>query len=329
MGRSDRRQRRRRECPLWHANCRKPPFSFRPAIVDGACQSCAWLILAYAPKDNVREFWEYRPVSDMNRSFSGSMPEFYDRFLVPFQFEQFASDLVERVRTMTEGKLLEIAAGTGVVTRALARSLPASVEITTTDLNPAMLAWARSYPGLDRITWQEADAMALPFADNEFDQVMCQFGVMFFPDKLAGFREAFRVLRPSGEFRFNVWGDMTGTVMQLAREVIGASISRDPASMGAPQYNDISAICAVLSAAGFASITAEKLSKCSSSSSAREAAIATCHGGLLRAAIDNFAADRLDKLTDDVESAIVARFGNGRINAPLHAILFTGTKPPG
>jgi hypothetical protein len=146
---------------------------------------------------------------------------------------------------------------------------------------------------------------------------------------MTAFREALRVLRPGGEFRFNVWGDMAGTVMQLARDVIGASVSRDPASLGAPQYNDIPAISAALTAAGFAAVTAEKLTKRSSSVSAREAAIATCHGGLLRAAIDKYAAGRLDELTDAVESAIAASFGRGPVDAPLRAILFTGTKPAG
>src|SRR6478672_3978485 len=119
----------------------------------------------------------------MNRSFSGSLPEFYDRHLVPMDFEQFARLMAEQVRTMTSGDLLEIAAGTGVVTRALAWTLRASVTIPATDINPAMLARARSHTCLERVIWQEADALALPFADRSFDCVLCQFGVMFFPDK--------------------------------------------------------------------------------------------------------------------------------------------------
>src|ERR1700687_3921523 len=145
-------------------------------------------------------------MAEMNRSFSGSMPEFYDRFLVPVMFEPFARDLAGRVQGLTSGHVLEIAAGTGVVTRALARDLPAEIVITATDLNAAMLDRAKSHAGMERVRWQEADALALPFGDRLFDCVVCQFGVMFFPDKQAGFREALRVLQPGGRFLFSVWG---------------------------------------------------------------------------------------------------------------------------
>jgi len=101
------------------------------------------------------------PVAEMNRSFSGSMPELYDRFLVPLQFEPFAQDLAARLGKLTSGHLLEVAAGTGVVTRALARSLPRAVHITATDLNPAMLDQAKKHAGVQRVVWREADAMAL------------------------------------------------------------------------------------------------------------------------------------------------------------------------
>src|SRR5215831_4029660 len=128
-------------------------------------------------------------MSDMNRSFAGQMPEFYDRFLVPIMFAPFAQDLAQRLHGMLSGHVLELAAGTGVVTRALTRTLPAAVAITATDLNPAMLMQAKSHAGLERIQWQEADALSLPFADQQSDHIVCQFGVMLFPDKVAVFRE--------------------------------------------------------------------------------------------------------------------------------------------
>ncbi len=264
------------------------------------------------------------PTAEMNRSFSGSMPELYDRFLVPLQFEPFAQDLAQRLGTVTSGQLLELAAGTGVVTRALARTLPGSVDITATDLNPAMLEQAKTYAGLERVAWREADAMALPFPDGAFDYVVCQFGVMFFPDKPAAFREARRVLRPGGQFLFNVWGDKKGTARGLAEQVVGEKLSRDPASLVAPEYNDIETVSADLAAAGFAFVRAEKVSKITLSASAREAAIANCHGGMLRAQIDKLAPGRLDEITGAVEAAFLARFGDGPIDAPIHAILFTG-----
>src|SRR5206468_2705335 len=180
-----------------------------------------------------------RPLmSDMNRSFTGSMPEFYNRILVPVMFEPFALDLAERLRGMTAGHVLEIAAGTGVVTRELARVLPAEVAITATDLNPAMLDRAKSHAGAERVRWQEADALALPFGDRLFDYVVCQFGVMFFPVKQAGFRAARGVLRPGGRFLFSVWGDREGSVFDMAANVVGEALRRDPASLVSPPYND-------------------------------------------------------------------------------------------
>jgi len=266
-------------------------------------------------------------MSDMNRSFSGSMPEFYDRILVPVMFEPFARDLAERLRGMNSGHVLEIAAGTGVVTRALARVLPAEVAITATDLNPAMLDRAKSHPDLERVRWQEADALALPFTDGLFDYLVCQFGVMFFPDKQAGFREALRVLRPAGRFLFSVWGNREGSVLEVATKVVGEFLRRDPASLVSPPYNDVVMVQAELSTAGFASITAEDLTKSAHSASAREAAVSMCHGGLVRAAIESQMPERLGEITDVAAAAIAARFGDGPIESPLHALLFTAVRP--
>lgn len=239
-------------------------------------------------------------MSDMGRSFSGSMPEFYDHYL---------------------------AAGTGIVTRALARSLPASVAITATDLNPAMLERAKAHPGLERVSWQEADALALPFEDEAFDCVVCQFGVMFFADKRAGFREVQRVLKPGGRFLFNVWDDFEGTVFGEARRAVGQHLGHDPMTFTAPMYNDADLVRADLTAAGFGSVKAEKLTKLGHSASAKEAAMANCHGGLIRAHIDAHAPDRPDEITGKAAAAIAACFGNGSIDAPLKAVLFTADRP--
>jgi ubiquinone/menaquinone biosynthesis C-methylase UbiE len=138
--------------------------------------------------------------------FSGSWPEFYDRLMVPVFFEPYARRLAEHLKGMTSGDVLEIAAGTGVVTRELTRTLPASVAITATDLSQPMLDRAQSHPGSERVKWLQADALALPFGDCSFDAIVCQFGVMFFADKQAAFREALRVLKPGGRFLFEVWG---------------------------------------------------------------------------------------------------------------------------
>lgn len=140
-------------------------------------------------------------MSETDRVFTGEIPIFYDRYLGPQIFADYAEDLARRAAALRPARVLETAAGTGIVTRALAGSLATEAEITATDLNQAMLDFAAAQPGLERVTWQQADAQRLPFDDRSFDAVLCQFGVMFFPDRLAGYREARRVLRPGGRRR--------------------------------------------------------------------------------------------------------------------------------
>ena len=137
--------------------------------------------------------------------FGGSVPQLYDHYLRDLQFQPYAEDMADRLAGMTSGGLLETAAGTGIVTEALAARLPATVEITATDLNQPMLDHAAGKPGMARVRFQQADALALPFADASFDALVCQFGVMFFPDRVAAFREARRVLRPGGRLLFSAW----------------------------------------------------------------------------------------------------------------------------
>jgi ubiquinone/menaquinone biosynthesis C-methylase UbiE len=135
---------------------------------------------------------------DRAAAFKGTFAELYDRYLVPMLFLPYARILADRASNIGARSILEIAAGTGVATQELARALPAETAITATDLSQPMIDIARSKPGMTNVVWQQADAMRLPFADDNFDLVVCQFGVMFFPDKRASFREASRVLRRGG-----------------------------------------------------------------------------------------------------------------------------------
>ena len=137
-----------------------------------------------------------------DKVFAGSIPETYDRFLVPLIFESYARDLAERLARVEPREVLETAAGTGVLTRAIASRLPAQARIVATDLNEPMLNHAQRQSHDGRITWRQADALALPFEDRSFDVVACQFGAMFFPDKGQGYREARRVLKRGGHFFF-------------------------------------------------------------------------------------------------------------------------------
>ena len=145
-------------------------------------------------------------MADIRASFSGSIPEYYDRCLGPTLFDAFAADLAQRVPARPPGDVLESACGTGLVTRRVRERLDPAVRLVATDLSTAMLDYARGKPsGSKDIEWREADAVNLPFGDGEFGALVCAFGVMFVPDKQAAFREARRVLKDGGILLFNVW----------------------------------------------------------------------------------------------------------------------------
>src|SRR4051794_8129463 len=142
---------------------------------------------------------------DTDKQFAGSIPETYDRSLGPLLLEPYARDLAARLAALAPARVLETAAGTGVATRALARALPASTTIVATDLSRPMLDLAAARMETAEVTWQQADALALPFGDDAFDAVACQFGAMFFPDKAAAYGEVRRVLRRGGRLVLSVW----------------------------------------------------------------------------------------------------------------------------
>src|SRR5262245_59228487 len=142
---------------------------------------------------------------DVDKVFSGSIQEIYETYLVPLIFEPYAADLVNRLASRSLTRVLELAAGTGVVTRRLAAALPEHVSIIATDLNQSMLDHASTLAINRSVEWRQADALQLPFETSTFDAVVCQFSVMFFPDKAKAFSEARRVLRPGGVFMFSVW----------------------------------------------------------------------------------------------------------------------------
>lgn len=199
-----------------------------------------------------------------DRVFAGSIPEIYGRLMVPLLFDAYAHHLADWVARVEPSDVLETAAGTGALTRAMASRLPADARIVATDLNQPMLDRAAAMtPGDDRIRWRQADALALPFDDHCFDVVACQFGVMFFPDKVQGYREARRVLRPRGTFLFNVWDRLSENAFVT---VVSATLARlfpaDPPTFmeRLPHgYHDLTAIRAHLEAAGFSSIETETI----------------------------------------------------------------------
>jgi SAM-dependent methyltransferase len=266
------------------------------------------------------------PESD--KAFTGSIPGLYEEYLVPLIFEPYAADLVNRLASKSPGRVLEIAAGTGVVTRKLASALAESASIVATDLSQAMLDLG-SAVGTERpVEWRQADAMQLPFSDLAFDAVVCQFGVMFFPEKSKAFSEARRVLRPGGVFMFNVWdrieeNDFACTVTQALESLFPQDPPRFLAR--APHgYFDISTIERDLKHGGFlASPHTSTVSARSRAESAQVPAIAYCQGTPLRSEIEARDKSCLDEATGIAAGAIAERFGTGFVDGKIQAHVVT------
>lgn len=259
--------------------------------------------------------------------FAGSIPALYDRFMGPMLFRPYAADLARRVADLGSGRVLETAAGTGIVTEALIAALPSAVEIVATDLNQAMVDFAAAKPGMTRARLRQADALALPFDDGTFDVVVCQFGVMFFPDRVAGYREAKRVLGSSGRFLFNAWDSLAHNPLpaQLT-EAVASHFPEDPPRFfeRTPHgYHDVDRIRADLAAAGFNDVSVETVTLPSRAASARDAATGFCQGTPIRGEIEARAPGGLQDATDAVTAAFVARHGSGAIEQPMQAHVVT------
>ena len=263
-----------------------------------------------------------KPGSDT--AFAGSIPELYDTHFVPLIFEPYAADLARRIAALAPARVLETAAGTGVVTRALARALPAGTELVATDLNQPMLDRAAAVGTARPVQWRQADALQLPFEDASFDVVVCQFGAMFFPDKPRGYAEARRVLRPGGAFVFNVWDRIEDNEFA---DTVTAALARvfpdDPPRFMARTphgYHDRAAIAADLAAAGFeAAPEFETIAARSRAPSPREPALAYCQGSPLRTEIEARTGASLAEATAACAAAIAERFGAGPVDGKIQA----------
>ena len=256
--------------------------------------------------------------------FSGSIPDIYDDYLVPLIFEFYAEDLARRVEESHATEVLETAAGSGVLTRAMAPKLGPKARYTVTDLNPPMIERAqRLQPADERISWAPADMTALPFADDSFDTVICQFGVMFAPDRAACFAEALRVLRPGGMYFFNTWDAIEMNV--FAEEVTFAASAvfpEDPPIFLARTphgYSDTTRIAQDLRVAGFSDYEIVTLPGTSTAASPRDVAVAYCQGTPLRNELEARDAARLEEVTDRAAQALTARFGPGPVSGLMQA----------
>ena len=261
---------------------------------------------------------------ETDKVFAGSIPENYDRYMVPLILEPFAAGLAQRAASLSPITVLEIAAGTGVVTRALAPNLSLGTSYVVTDLNQPMLDYAASRQAPDsRIKWRQADAQALPFEDAAFDLVCCQFGAMFFPDRSLAYREAKRVLKPGGHLLFSVWDrieenvfadDVTNALARIFPNDPPRFLIRTPHG-----YHDTALIRSELEGAGFSRVVIETRAEQSRSFSPRLPAVAYCQGTLLRNEIEARDAGKQEAATDHAASAISQRHGSGEVAAKIQA----------
>ena len=263
-----------------------------------------------------------------DKVFSGSVPGLYQSHLVPLIFEPYAEDLARRLSGRRVSTVLEIAAGTGVVTRALDRALPEDVAIVATDLNPGMLEQAKALGTKRPVDWKQADAMSLPFDAGAFDAVVCQFGAMFFPDRPHAFSEARRVLRPGGVFLFNVWdriedNDFAHVIAQALAELFPDDpprfMARTPHG-----YHDTAAVKRDVTAGGFGDAQVATVAARSVAPSAAEVAVAYCQGTPWRGEIE--ARGSLEEATAASTRALESRFGKGRVDGKIQAHVVTASR---
>lgn len=267
---------------------------------------------------------------DRNVLFQGPIPENYDRYLGPVMFEPYAEDLVSRLPSKTLERVLEIACGTGIVTRRLRDALPENTELVATDLNPDMFEFAKpKFKSSENVSWQQADACALQFPDNSFDAIVCQFGYMFVPDKPAGMREAHRVLRSGGVFLFDVWDSFEANPFaKIAHTTIASFFDRDPPTFYEIPFSlyEQKPVRQLLTNAGFQKIESFVETKPCRSDSARNFATGLVRGNPVATEATDRGVNPED-LVDAITKRLTERFGSEPCMSTMQAIVWQAFKP--
>ncbi len=276
------------------------------------------------------------PSASPNAAFVGSIPEYYHRHLGPLLFADYAADLAARMR-FAEGRgsaVLELAAGTGILTQQVLARLPEGATLTATDLNAPMLDVARHRLGTtgrgEGVTWQVADATALPFPDSAFDVVVCQFGVMFFPDKPRAAGEAFRVLRPGGQWLLNVWGSWDeNPFARIVHETIARFFPDDPPGFYRVPFgfSDPAGLEAMTKGAGFARLELVTLDRLVEAPSAADAALGLVLGNPVITAIEERATANSPEIVWAVAEALARAFGDHPLRLPTRVRVMSATRP--
>lgn len=268
-------------------------------------------------------------MQEMELRFIGAVPASYDRLMVPLIFQPYADELARRARHLQPRQILETAAGTGVVTRALHEALPAA-EIVATDLNQPMLDVAGERIRSDKVRFRQADAQDLPFDDDSFDLVVCQFGSMFFPDKARGHSQARRVLRSEGHYLLAIWDEISRNALSAATQGVLIDLFPENPPLflreGPFGYSDPARIERDLRDAGFHTIEIDTVQLRSRSASAHDAAAALCYGTPMSVELQDREPGNLERAFREVERSLRAFEGPAGIDAPMSAHIVTATK---
>jgi ubiquinone/menaquinone biosynthesis C-methylase UbiE len=266
-----------------------------------------------------------------NTAFAGSIPERYDAYLGPLLFEPYAIDLISRLTIAPGDAVLELACGTGILTRHLAAGLPLGASLTATDLNQPMLAIAeRKIDPVEPVTWQIADACRLPFDDDWFDTVVCQFGLMFFADKRAALREVRRLLHPDGAFIFSVWDSLESNPLgRIAQHVMSGFFASDPPNFYevACGMHDSRVTTRLVEDAGFKDVQHTTVARDGHAPSPHHAATGLITGNPVLQVIEERATAPVAVVIAALADRLAREFGPGPLTIPMRAHIFTARRP--
>ncbi len=268
---------------------------------------------------------------EANAQFVGSIPEIYDRHLGPVLFEPYAADLAARIKVGPDARVVELACGTGILTRRLRDALPHGATLVATDLNEPMLAHAAlKFRPDERVEWRQVDACALPFPDGSVDAVVCQFGYMFVPDKPLALREARRVLKPGGLLAFNVWGSMEDDPFaQVAHDTIASFFPDNPPTFYQVPFSmhDRGELEKLVLGAGFDAPRIKTVRLTGESPSARELAVGLVQGNPVVAAIKERGTVPVETIVDRMTDAVRRLAGDRPARVDLVAHVVTARSP--
>lgn len=262
--------------------------------------------------------------------FNGSVAQNYDDCLGPFVFEPFALDLLERIDTTKTGAVLELACGTGRVTKHLTEKLPVTSIVMATDLNAGMIAVAKEKVLSPAVKWATVDMTNIPFDENNFDLIVCQFGLMFAPDKLKALIEIRRVLKEGGKLIFNTWDSIENNkIWQTTNDIVNSFLSDAPTTIfkdGPFAMHDEKAVLQLLEQAGFNNSSVASVNKTGQISTAALAAKGFIQGLPVLNTIREKIPASLPAILKAVEKEYVQQFSDQPLKAALQAWVFEATK---